>query len=107
MTCDSASFEDLVDEAVELDGEVKKLDLRLEAANAGLADKDKVIAVCTQKVVALSSPRPWVKYGYGLGLVGAFALATSVTTEPSPEIKVGLGLGGLGSMLLGYWLVTP
>ena len=94
-------------EAVDLDAEVQKLDLRLTMVKLNLSDQTEVLKLCQANLVKATAPKPWVKYGYGLGLVGAFALATSAVSDYSPATRGGLGLGGLTAMSVGYWLVAP
>lgn len=107
VTCDRASFDDLTHEAVELDGEVEKLHLDLDKVAADLRDRTDALAFCKKTLAAVPGPSPWAKYGYGLGLVGAFALATAGTVNYSPDVRVVVGFGGLAAMAAGYWIVVP
>lgn len=105
VSCPVEDYTDLVHEAVDLDAQVQKLDLELHMVKLNLSETRGALDLCRVSLVEVSKPNPWAKYGYGLGLVGAFALATSATSDYAPSTRGTLGLSGLTGVALGYWLL--
>lgn len=107
VVCTRDGFKVLTRNIIDLQGQVKELELRLGAARSDADDAKKALDACVASIPPPAPPKSVVKpaIGYGLTVLGAAALALAPVLDATTGTKATVALGGVGGLVGGFVLV--
>lgn len=109
VVCTKDGFKVLTRTLIDLQGQVKELELKLGAAQADAVDAKKALDAAVAAIPPPPPPKPVWKpvTGFALGIIGGAAVIAAAALDTSASTRVALAAAGVGAAGVGFVLVLP